>query len=93
MQLALDLGTINIQNQEIVKFIQHKSIEEIKAPFLNLLTKEVETIQKKPHTWAEFGEKMSGLISTETSKKLSVVVIFQILQMQTSQKQKPIAYL
>jgi len=70
MQLALDLGTINIQNQEIVKFIQNKSIEEIKALFLNLLTKEVETIQKKPHTWAEFGEKMSGLISTETSKKL-----------------------
>jgi len=70
MQLALDLGTINIQNQEIVKFIQHKSIEEIKALFLNLLTKEVETIQKKPHTWAEFGEKMSGLISTETSKEL-----------------------
>jgi len=70
MQLALDIGTINIQNQEIVKFIQNKSIEEIKALFLNLLTKEVETIQKKPHKWAEFGEKMNGLISTETSKEL-----------------------
>ena len=63
MQLALDIGTINIQNQEIVKFIQDKSHEEIKALFLNLLTKEVETIQKKPHTWAEFGEKKQSTVS------------------------------
>ena len=37
MQVALNLGTININDQEVAKFIQNKSIEEIKALFLNLL--------------------------------------------------------
>jgi len=71
MQVALNIGTINIQNQDIAKFIQNKSIEEIKALFLNFLSKEVETVQQKPkHKWAEFGEKMNGLISEETSIEL-----------------------
>ena len=47
MQVALNIGTIDIQNREIAKFIQNKSIEEIKSLFLNFLTKEVETIQQK----------------------------------------------
>ena len=73
MQVALDIGTINIQNQDIVKFIQNKSIEEIKALFLNFLSKEVEIVQQKPqHKWSEFGNKMSGLISEETSKELKL---------------------
>ncbi len=46
MQIALNIGTINIQNQEIANFIQNKSIEEIKALFLNFLTKEVKTLNK-----------------------------------------------
>ena len=37
MQLALDIGTINIQNQEIARFIQNKSIEEIKSLFIDFL--------------------------------------------------------
>jgi len=41
MQVAFDIGTINIQNKEVVKFIQNKSIEEVKALFLNFLSKEV----------------------------------------------------
>jgi hypothetical protein len=41
MQVAFDIGTINIQNQDVVKFIQNKSLEEVKALFLNFLTKEV----------------------------------------------------
>jgi len=40
MQIALNIGTIDIEDQNIVKFIQNKSIEEIKALFLNFLTKE-----------------------------------------------------
>ena len=47
MQIALNIGTIDIQNREIAKFIQNKSIEEIKSLFLNFLTKEVETSQQK----------------------------------------------
>jgi len=71
MQMALNIGTINIQDQKIANFIQNKSIDEIKALFLNFLTKEVEATPKKPqHKWAEFGNKMSGLISEETANEL-----------------------
>jgi len=71
MQIALNIGTINIQNQDVAKFIQNKSIEEIKALFLNFLTKEVKTVQQKPkHEWAEFGDKMYGRISEKRAKEL-----------------------
>jgi len=48
MPIALDMGVINIQNQDIAKFIQNKSIDEIKILFLNFLTKEIkkENIEK-----------------------------------------------
>lgn len=71
MQVALNIGTINIQNSDIAKFLQNKSIEEIKALFLSFLTKEVEIVQQKPqHKWAEFGDKMSGLINEKTAGEL-----------------------
>ncbi len=71
MQTSLDIGTIDITNSNIAKFIENKSIEEIKALFLNFLTKEVEMIEEKPqHKWAEFGEKMKGRISEETVQEL-----------------------
>ena len=71
MQVALNIGIINIQNQEIAKFIQNKSIDELKSLFLNFLTKQIETTPKKPqHKWAEFGDKMSGLINQETADEL-----------------------
>lgn len=71
MQMSLDIGTIDIQNSDVAKFIQNKSVEEIKALFLNLLTKEANTVQQKPqHKWAEFGDKMSGLISEKTAQEL-----------------------
>ena len=48
MPIALDMGVINIQNQEVANFIQTKSIDEIKLLFLNFLTKEIkkENIEK-----------------------------------------------
>ena len=68
MQIALN---INIQDQKIANFIENKSIDEIKTLFLNFLTKEVNTLPEKPqHKWAEFGNKMNGLITKETSDKL-----------------------
>jgi len=71
MQVALNIGTINIQNQDVAKFIQNKSIEEIKTLFLNFLTKEVNIVQQKPkHKWAEFGKKMNGRISEKTAEEL-----------------------
>ncbi len=68
MQIALN---INIQDQKIANFIQNKSLDEIKTLFLNFLTKEVNTLPQKPkHKWAEFGNKMNGLISEETADEL-----------------------
>ena len=37
MQVALNLGTININDQEVAKFIQNKSIDEIKSMIIELL--------------------------------------------------------
>jgi hypothetical protein len=48
MQVALDIGTINIQNQEVAKFIQNKSIDEIKNMFTDFLNNQVKIISKKP---------------------------------------------
>jgi hypothetical protein len=31
MQVALNIGTINIHDKEVAKFIQNKSIDEIKS--------------------------------------------------------------
>lgn len=72
MKIALeDMGTIDIQDQKIVRFIQNKSIDEIKTLFLQFFTKQIETTQKQPnHKWAEFGEMMHGRISEETADTL-----------------------
>ena len=34
MQVALDMGTINIDNQEVATFIQNKSVDEFKILFV-----------------------------------------------------------
>ncbi len=45
MQVALNLGTININDQEIAQFIQNKNIDEIKALFVNFLKNQITTHQ------------------------------------------------
>ncbi len=45
MKLALDLGTISINDQEVAMFIQNKNIDEIKALFVNFLKKQTTTQQ------------------------------------------------
>ena len=42
MQMALDMGTINIYNKEVANFIENRTIDELKSLFINFLTKEVE---------------------------------------------------
>jgi hypothetical protein len=37
MQVALNLGIININDQEVARFIQNKNIDEIKTLFVNFL--------------------------------------------------------
>ena len=70
MQLALDIGTINIQNQEVAKFIQNKSIDEIKSMITDFLNNQVKVVSKKPTTkkgkWAKGAQEMRGTMSHST---------------------------
>jgi len=73
MQLSLDIGTINIQNQEVAKFIQNKSIDEIKKMFTDFLNTQVNTSQKatKPKgKWGAFADRMSGLTTPEITEHI-----------------------
>lgn len=69
MQLALDIGTINIQNQEVAKFIQNKSIDEIKnmiTDFLNTQAKIISNKSPKKGKWAKVADEMRGTMSDST---------------------------
>ncbi len=46
VQVALNLGTININDQEVARFIQNKNIDEMKELFLNFLKNQITTHQK-----------------------------------------------
>jgi len=73
MQLSLDIGTINIQNQEVAKFIQNKSIDEIKKMFTDFLNNQVNSSQKiiKPKgKWGAFADRMSGLTTPEITEHI-----------------------
>jgi len=45
MQVAINLGTININDQEVARFIQNKNVDEIKALFVNFLKNQITTHQ------------------------------------------------
>ena len=45
MQVALNLGTIDINDQEVARFIQNKNVDEIKALFINFLKNQITTHQ------------------------------------------------
>ena len=45
MQVVLNLGTININDQEVARFIQNKNVDEIKALFVNFLKNQITTHQ------------------------------------------------
>ena len=73
MQLALNIGTINIQNQEVAKFIQNKSIDKIKKMFTDFLNNQVKISKKttKPKgKWGAFADRMSGLTTPEITEHI-----------------------
>jgi len=74
MQIALNLGTINITNQEVAKFIQNRSIDEIKSMITDFLNNQVNLISNKPTKkkgkWAKVADKMRGTISSDTVEYL-----------------------
>ena len=74
MQVALNLGTINITNQEVAKFIQNKSIDEIKSMITDFLNNQVKLISNKPTKkkgkWAKVADEMRGTMSSDTVEYL-----------------------
>ena len=80
MQVALNLGTININDQEVAKFIQNKSIDEIKSMIVELLKSQIktDTPQKPKGKWGAFADRMSGLTTPEITEHIQ----------QTSQEMK-----
>jgi hypothetical protein len=73
-QVALNLGTINITNQEVAKFIQNKSIDEIKSMITDFLNNQVNLISNKPSKkkgkWAKVADEMRGTMSNDTVEYL-----------------------
>ncbi len=45
MQVSLNFGTANVNDQEVARFIQNKNIDEMKALFLNFLKNQITTHQ------------------------------------------------
>ena len=72
MQVALNLGTININDQEVAKFIQNKSINEIKSMIVELLKSQIktDTPQKPKGKWGAFADRMSGLTTPEITEHI-----------------------
>ncbi len=74
MQLSLDIGTINIQNQEVAKFIQNKSIDEIKNMITDFLNNQIKIISnkqtRKKGKWAKVADEMRGTMSPNTVEYL-----------------------
>ncbi len=74
MQVSLNLGTININDQEVAKFIQNKSIDEIKNMITDFLTNQTNLISnkatKKKGKWAKVADEMRGTMSSDTVEYL-----------------------
>ncbi len=74
MQVSLNLGTININDQEVAKFIQNKSIDEIKNMITDFLTNQANLISnkatKKKGKWAKVADEMRGTMSSGTVEYL-----------------------
>ena len=73
MPLSLNIGTIDIQDQEVAQFIRNKSIDEIKTMFTDFLTHQVKDASKstKPTgKWGAFAKRMSGLTTPEVTEHI-----------------------
>ena len=71
MQIALNLGVINIRDQEVAKFIQNKSIDEIRSIIIELLKKQVKRDIPKKGKWGAFANRMSGLTTPEITEHIA----------------------
>jgi len=68
---TVQIGNIDISNPQLEQFLEGKSIDEIKSLFINFLNNQLDSEPVKPkHKWAEFADKMSGLIQEDTAESL-----------------------
>jgi hypothetical protein len=72
MPVALNIGTININDKEVAKFIQNKSIDEIKSMIVELLKSQIktDTPQQPKGKWGAFADRMSGLTTPEITEHI-----------------------
>ncbi len=72
MQTSLEIGTIDFNDRDIVRFIQNKSIDEIKNIIVDLLKKQVKQnkIDTNQDKWGAFADRMSGLTTPEITKHI-----------------------
>ena len=76
MQVSLNLGTVNIDDQELAKFVKDKNSDELKNIIINLLKKQIKAYvpKNKKGKWGKFADRMSRLTTpeiTETIQKAS----------------------
>jgi len=73
MQVTLNLGTIDVTNKEVAKFIQNKSMDEIKRMITDFLNNQAKTSQKTTKSkgkWGAFADRMSGLTTPEITEHI-----------------------
>ena len=74
MQVTLNLGSIDITNQEAANLIQKKSIDEIKIMITDFLNNQVNVGSQKPtqkkSKWAKVADEMRGTMRSDTVEYL-----------------------
>ena len=72
MKVALEIGTIDIRDKELARFIQSTNIDEIKSMIVDLLKKQIHSkkVPDKTGKWGAFAERMSGLTTPEITEKI-----------------------
>jgi len=68
MNVALNLGTININDQEVARFIQNKNVDEIKALFVNFLKNQI--IPDKENNSLDSRLKNLKLVNPEKRRRI-----------------------
>lgn len=69
MQLSLELGTIDIIDQEVASFVKNKSLNEIKALFVNLIKNQITNSQVSEDS-LDYRLKNLKVINPEKGKRV-----------------------
>ncbi len=72
MAIAIDIGTVTIDNPKISRFVEGKSTEELKTLFLNFLSSKAHapSPHAPDHPWEKFAQEMRGILTPDTAEYL-----------------------